>query len=124
MFTTVGTTLWLDKDEQIDLAGAIAGCGPAYFFLMIEALIQSGLQYEFTETQSKQLAAAASMGASQLLAQTNEPPEKLRATVTSPGGMTAAAIEVLQQYKLPEAITAAVNAAVERAATMEKEAGE
>jgi pyrroline-5-carboxylate reductase len=119
----VGAVVWFDDEAQLDAVTAISGSGPAYVFYFIEALIQAGRDMGLSEEQSRRLAIETLVGASHLAAESGEPPETLRARVTSKGGTTAAAIGSMDSDQLKAKIVAAVRAAQRRAAEMGDEFG-
>ena len=98
----------------MDAVTAVSGTGPAYFFYLIEAMIDAGtaegLSYEF----AYQLAVQTCAGAAKLLAETGRRPEDLRAQVTSPNGTTQRAIETLEAANTKDTWGAAVRAAAQR----------
>jgi pyrroline-5-carboxylate reductase len=109
----VGTVVRVDE-SALDAVTGLSGSGPAYVFLMLEALIDAGVLAGLPRPVSKVLATQTLVGAGQLLAETQEPPELLRAAVTSPGGTTAAGVRVLEQKGVRAALLDAVMAATER----------
>lgn len=119
----VGAVVWFDDEAQLDAVTAISGSGPAYVFYFIEALIQAGRDMGLSEEQSRRLAIETLVGASHLAAESGEPPETLRARVTSKGGTTAAAIGSMDADQIKAKIVAAVRAAQRRAAEMGDEFG-
>lgn len=123
LFNAVGTTLWVQDDDAINKTAAIAGCGPAYFFYMMESLFSVAKEWGFSEAMAKTLTAQTALGAAQLYAQGEQTPTALRKAVTSPGGMTAAAIELFDKNTMKETITTAIKAAYERAVALSKEVG-
>jgi len=95
LFSCLGDTVWLKTDHDIDAITAVSGCGPAYVFHMIEALTEAAESLGFTDEQALKLAKGTLWGASNYAHDANETPEQLRINVTSPGGMTEAALTVL-----------------------------
>jgi pyrroline-5-carboxylate reductase len=94
----------------------VSGSGPAYFFYLAECLAHAGVTAGLPQELSAHLARATLIGAGELLAQTELPPGKLRHDVTSPGGTTAAALEVLMgENGLSQLMQRAVEAARRRA---------
>jgi len=91
-----GQTLWLDAESDIDLVTAVSGSGPAYFFLVMEALQQAGTELGLGADAARLLAVQTALGAGRLAAESAEEPATLRARVTSPGGTTEAAIAALE----------------------------
>ena len=105
-------------ESLIDAVTAISGSGPAYLFLIAEALtsaaIEQGLSAEIADVLVRQLF----VGSAQLLGSSGESPEKLRANVTSPNGVTAAAIATFEAAGIREAISQTVKSAVQRSREM------
>lgn len=110
----VGTTVWIDDEAKIDGVTAISGSGPAYVFLFIEALQQAAAELGFTPEQGRQLAIETVQGAAALAAQSSEPAAILRERVTSKGGTTAAALQVMAEKGVKEGIVAGCHAAAAR----------
>ena len=110
----VGTTVWIDDEAQIDGVTAISGSGPAYVFLFIEALQQAAADLGFTPEQGRQLAIETVQGAAALAAQSSEPASTLRERVTSKGGTTAAALQVMAETGVKAGIVAGCMAAAAR----------
>jgi len=100
-------------EEQIDAITGVTGSGPAYLFLVAEALIEAAVDMGLPRDQAGDLVRQLFTGSAALLAQGDEP-KVLRERVTSPQGTTAAGIAVLQGAEVPEAFRAAVRAATER----------
>ncbi|NYT85972.1 pyrroline-5-carboxylate reductase [Pollutimonas harenae] len=117
----VGEVTWVDTDAQIDAVTALSGSGPAYVFLFIEALIQGGIKQGLDEDQARTLALATVTGATQLAALSHESLQILRERVTSKGGTTAAALDVLQSQNFPDIVQQAMLAAYTRAAELSSE---
>ncbi len=116
LLAAVGATEWLDED-LIDAVTAVSGSGPAYAFLLAEALAEAGAAAGLPAAVAARLARATLEGAGALMrAQPDVPVAALREAVTSPGGTTAAALDVLRAPDgLSPLLTAAVAAAKRRA---------
>jgi len=114
IFAAAGTTVLVDE-SLIDAITAVSGSGPAYFFYVVEAIVAAAKTIGLDESQALTLAAQTMAGAAEMLAQTGKSPADLRRAVTSPGGTTAAAIQVFDDAKVGEAIVNAVAAAHRRA---------
>ena len=97
LMRSVGVVTWVKKEHLIDVAGAISGSGPAYYFLMMEVIKDIGVRMGLTEKQSKLLTTQTAYGASRMALETADDLEVLRQNVTSKGGITAAAINTLEQ---------------------------
>jgi pyrroline-5-carboxylate reductase len=112
----VGEVVWVPDESLIDAVTAVSGSGPAYVFLLAEALAEAGVAAGLDEATAKQLARATVSGAGELLHQSESDAATLRQNVTSPGGTTAAALAVLMQQGdgLKELMTKAVLAAKKR----------
>ncbi len=110
-----GQLLWVEREELLDAVTALSGSGPAYVFYVLEALMAAGEANGLSPTQAKRLALGTLAGATELAARSSESPTELRAKVTSKGGTTHAAITLLEQRGVGEAIRAAVTAAAVRA---------
>jgi pyrroline-5-carboxylate reductase len=109
----VGTVVRVDED-QIDAVTGLSGSGPAYVFLLAEALADAGEAAGLPLAVSRALTIQTLLGSAKLLAETGEDPQALRAAVTSPGGTTAAGLRVLQARGVRSAFVEAVTAATER----------
>ncbi len=95
LMRAVGTTVRLDDEEQMDAVTAVSGSGPAYVFLLIETLAAAGEAEGLPPALALHLARATVAGAGDLAERAEAPPDRLRIDVTSPGGTTAAALEIL-----------------------------
>jgi pyrroline-5-carboxylate reductase len=112
----VGEVVWVPDESLIDAVTAVSGSGPAYVFLLAEALADAGVAAGLDAATAKQLARATVSGAGELLHQSESDPATLRQNVTSPGGTTAAALAVLMREGsgLKELMKEAVLAAQKR----------
>lgn len=111
------------KEDQMDAVTAVSGSGPAYVFLLVESLAAAGRAVGLDEKDANALARETIIGAGALLGEFAEPPSELRRQVTSPGGTTAAALEVLMAAGgMPDLMRKAVEAAARRGAELAKEA--
>src|SRR3954470_84751 len=116
LLSALGQTEWVAKEGQIDSVTAVSGSGPAYLFLMVEALTEAGMAEGLPRVQAERFARATVAGAGALLAADKSPASALREAVTSPGGTTAAALAVLMADDgLVALIKRAVQAARKRA---------
>ena len=102
------------KEPLLDAVTGLSGSGPAYVFLVAEALIEAGVLAGLPRDVSEALSVQTLLGAATLLATSDDGAEALRAAVTSPGGTTAAGLRVLEQHGLRSALLEAVAAATDR----------
>ena len=110
-----GEVAWIDEEALMDAVTAVSGSGPAYVFLLAETLTQAGIEAGLPADLAAQLARATVSGAGELLHRSDLPPETLRQNVTSTGGTTAAALEVLMAADgFASLLEKAVHAATER----------
>ncbi len=115
LLAAVGEALTIDDEALMDAVTAVSGSGPAYVFLLIECLARAGVDAGLPAALAARLALITVAGAGALAAQSDEPPATLRHNVTSPGGTTEAALEVLMADDgLAPLITRAVGAATRR----------
>lgn len=116
LLETIGKFAWVDEEPLIDVVTGVSGSGPAYVFHMTECLAAAGKAAGLDGDLAMTLARQTVSGAGELLYQSSEPAATLRQNVTSPGGTTAAALEVLRDSGELEALmTRAVAAAANRA---------
>lgn len=108
-----GQTLVLPESQQ-GVATALSGSAPAYFYLVVEAMVDAGVAAGLTREQARTLAAGAAHGAGAMLTETGEEPAVLRAQVTSPGGSTAAALARLEAHGVRHALADAVETCTDR----------
>lgn len=121
LMQAVGETVRLETEAQMDAVTAVSGSGPAYVFLLIEALAAAGAAEGLPPRLALRLARATVAGAGALAAAADVPPERLRENVTSPGGTTAAALAVLMRE--PGGLPGLLNEAVAAAAARSRELG-
>ncbi len=115
LFEPVGAVVDLDDEELMHAATAVSGSAPAYLYAFIEALEAAGVTAGLGADAARTLARSTIAGAAALMAQSGEDPAELRRQVTSPGGTTQAALEVLMgEAGLSHLLDRAVAAAVER----------
>jgi len=116
LLAALGETLWVGKESLIDSVTAVSGSGPAYVFLLVEALTEAAQAEGLPSHAADRLARATVSGAGALLEADGRPAADLRLDVTSPGGTTEAALELLLSADgLKPLITRAVRAARKRA---------
>ena len=118
-----GPTVWVPAEDQIDVVTAVSGSGPAYFFLLVECLEAAGIELGLDPATARKLAIETARGAGRMAAESPESPAELRAQVTSKGGTTAAALEVLEAAGVRGIFAAAVVAGARRATALADEFG-
>lgn len=111
----VGVTVWLADEYLMDVVTALSGSGPAYFFLVMEALEQATIELGLDPKQARLLTLETAFGAAKMALECHEEPSQLRHRVTSPGGTTEQALKVLEQGDIRQLFKKAVQAAVIRA---------
>jgi pyrroline-5-carboxylate reductase len=113
ILSAVGTVVRL-PERHLDAVTGLSGSGPAYVFLVAEALIEAGVLAGLSRDVSRQLVIGTLSGSAQLLNETGDDPAALRAAVTSPGGTTAAGLRALELRAVRSAFIEAVASATER----------
>lgn len=121
LFNSVGQTAWLDDEGLMDLVTAISGSGPAYFFYLVETMIDSAVAQGMNREQAEILIKQTALGAAKMLIQSTKSPGELREAVTSPGGTTAAAMKHLQNAEFAKLIDGMVRSAVRRGQELSNE---
>jgi pyrroline-5-carboxylate reductase len=118
-----GESMWVAQEADLDAVTALSGSGPAYVFFFVEAMMQAAAEMGLDAAQGRQLALATFQGATALARAGDEPPETLRARVTSKGGTTHAAISAMEADGVKPAIVRAIRAAQARARELGDEFG-
>lgn len=119
IFNAVGVSVEV-QEKLMDAVTGLSGSGPAYFFLMIEALIEAGVKNGLSRDLAKKLATQTMLGAARLCIESDKEPAELRAMVTSPNGTTFAGLQVMEKKKIRNIIIAAVAAATNRSKELAK----
>jgi len=119
----VGLAVWLEEESQIDAVTALSGSGPAYFFLVMEAMMAAGRELGLAPAIARELTVQTALGAARMAGDDALDVAELRRRVTSPGGTTEAAIGVLEAGGLAALFAAALRAAESRAREMGAAAG-
>ncbi|MBI5040931.1 MAG: pyrroline-5-carboxylate reductase [Gammaproteobacteria bacterium] len=119
----VGLTLWLNDEALMDAVTALSGSGPAYFFLIMEALQAAGVQLGLPEQTAQLLTLQTAFGAAKMALESNEDAATLRQRVTSPGGTTERALRVLDDGGLRELVARALTAARDRSRELADQLG-
>ncbi|MDH3371146.1 MAG: pyrroline-5-carboxylate reductase, partial [Gammaproteobacteria bacterium] len=110
----VGVTVWLNDESLMDVVTALSGSGPAYFFLIMEALEQASIESGLDAKQARLLTLETAYGAAKMALEGHEEPSQLRRRVTSPGGTTEQAVKVLENGNIRSLFRQAMQAAVNR----------
>lgn len=124
ILAAVSRVVWVREEDQIDAVTAVSGSGPAYFFLVIEAMQAAARKLGLDEAQADALVLETACGATRMALDSESDAATLRANVTSKGGTTAAAIDVFEQHKLRDVFAEAMHAAAARSAQLGSQLGE
>lgn len=120
VMSSVGEVVWLESEKDMDAVTALSGSGPAYVFLLTECMTHAGINQGLSPDLARQLAEATVSGAGALISASQEDPSKLRKNVTSPGGTTAAALDVLMG---DDSLESLIDKAIDAASKRSKELG-
>ena len=120
IFNSIGKSIFLEENYLMDAITGLSGSGPAYIFLIVDALADAGVKMGLSRQESLFLAAQTVLGAAKLLIETQEHPGQLKDKVTSPGGTAIAGLATLESGGLRTTLINAVEAATNRS----KELGE
>lgn len=115
LLSTIGQACRVKEESHIDIATAISGSGPAYFFSMVEVLTESGIKLGLDSDTAALLAKQTARGAGILVSESEDTPTELRIKVTSPGGTTAAGLGAMEKHGFGKAVEAGPMAAHKRA---------
>ncbi len=118
----VGLALWVDQESELDAVTAVSGSGPAYYFLLMEAMEKAALELGLSEQTARLLVQQTAFGAAKIALESDESPAQLRRRVTSPGGTTQRAIETFENGGFSELVAKALHAARDRSIEMSKQA--
>lgn len=116
LFAALGSAVVM-REDQLDAEGAVVGCGPAFFALMVDALTRAGIRAGLPAAASREMVNATMLGVAEMLKESGEHPRAYMERVTSPGGTTAAALYELEPLMV-EGAYAAVDAALARTAEL------
>lgn len=119
----VGIVIWVDDEAMMDAVTALSGSGPAYLFLFIEALQDAGRELGISDDTAYLLALQTAFGAAKMALESEENAATLRQRVTSPGGTTACALDILHEGGFRELVSRALHAAAERSRELSREFG-
>ena len=124
LLNSVGVSIWVNSEADIDSVTALSGSGPAYFMLFIQSLIEAGEATGLDRAAAQQLAIATAAGSAQLIADSDQPLSTLIDNVTSPGGTTEQALKSFKDSDLKGIVQTAFNAARIRSEQLAEELGE
>jgi len=111
----MGKEICVEDEKYIDMATAVSGSGPAYFFLFVEALVEAAINIGFSREMARVLVLETMLGAGHLIQKSGQEPSELRRMVTSPGGTTAEALLEFEKGKFSDLVKKAISAAYRRA---------
>ncbi|HET6546414.1 MAG TPA: pyrroline-5-carboxylate reductase [Rhodanobacteraceae bacterium] len=114
ILAAAGRTVWIEREELMDTVTAVSGSGPAYFFLLVEALEDAAVAQGLPRATARSLATLTCLGAGRMLTEGAGTPAELRKRVTSPGGTTQAALDTFADAGFPNTVARAVEAATAR----------
>lgn len=123
VLSAVGMVLWLDQEQQIDAVTAVSGSGPAYFFLLIEAMTAAGEKLGLPRQTAEALSIQTALGAARMAGESDVDAAELRRRVTSPNGTTEAAIKTFQAGGFEALVQQALDAAAARSAELAEQLG-
>ncbi len=121
---SVGITLWVDHESELDAVTAVSGSGPAYYFLLMEAMEQAATELGLDDKTARLLVQQTALGAAKIALESEETAEQLRKRVTSPGGTTERAIKIFEEGDFSQLVSKALHGARDRSIEMSKELGE
>ena len=124
VLASTGFTIWVNSEAQIDAVTAVSGSGPAYFFYLMESMIQAGKNLGLDEKVATALTLQTALGAAQMAITSANTPAELRKNVTSPNGTTQAALEVFDRAQISQNIQQALAAAHQRSQELALELSE
>jgi len=121
---SVGISLWVKHESELDAVTAVSGSGPAYYFLLMEAMEKTALELGLDEHTARLLIQQTALGAAKIALEVDDSPAELRRKVSSPGGTTQKAIETFEDGGFIQLVSKALHAARDRSVEMSKELGE
>jgi len=114
LLESAGETVWIDDEARMDAVTAVSGSGPAYIFLLAEAMEEAAIAQGLPANDARTLVLQTVLGAARMLVESDEAPAELRRRVTSPGGTTQAAIETFEAGGLRTLVAEAIANAARR----------
>lgn len=124
LLAAAGSTVWLESEALMDAVTAVSGSGPAYFFLLIEAMQAAARAQGLPPDVAAKLVTETALGAARMVCEGGEDAALLRQRVTSPGGTTQAALEVLERSGFREHVQQAIAKATQRGAQLSLQFGD
>jgi len=121
LFSAIGIVEWVDVEEKMHAVTALSGSGPAYIFLVIEAMEAAAVKQGLAPETARKLAAQTVAGAAEMVLSSALEPAQLKRNVMSPGGTTERAIQTFESLGLVAIFEQAMNAAAERSVTLSKQ---
>lgn len=123
ILSAVGTVVWVKQENELDAVTAVSGSGPAYFFLLMEAMQAAGEKLGLTAEAAAQLTQQTALGAARMAIESDVDVAELRKRVTSPNGTTQAAVESFIANNIEDTVEQALQAAFTRSQSLAKELG-
>ena len=123
ILSAVGTVVWVKQENELDAVTAVSGSGPAYFFLLMEAMQAAGEKLGLTAEAAAQLTQQTALGAARMAIESEVDVAELRKRVTSPNGTTQAAVESFIANNIEDTVEQALQAAFTRSQSLAKELG-
>ena len=120
IMSAVGKTVWIEEENLMDIVTAVSGSGPAYFFYVMQAVTHAAMAEGLDSDTARLLTLETALGSARLALESSEDPGTLQNRVTSPGGTTEAAMNILDSSGVTEAFQKAVSAARTRGGELSK----
>ena len=118
---SVGIALWVNDESELNVVTAVSGSGPAYYFLLMDAMEKAAIEMGMNEVTARLLVQQTALGAAKIALESSESPEQLRKRVTSPGGTTQQALETFEEGGFTALVSKALHAARDRSIEMSKQ---
>ena len=120
----VGICLWVTQECELDAVTAVSGSGPAYFFLLMEAMEKAASELGLSEDTARLLIQQTALGAAKIALESDDTAKQLRERVTSPGGTTEQAMQTFEEGRFIQLVSKALHAARDRSVEMSQQLGE
>jgi pyrroline-5-carboxylate reductase len=120
---SVGLTVWVSSEPLLDTVTALSGSGPAYFFMLMEAMEEAAVELGLEREAARLLTQQTALGAGRIAIESEEPPAVLRCRVTSPGGTTEQAVAAFERGGFRDLVRQAMGAAARRAGELSEQLG-